>query len=144
GMPGPRPRRSNIPRTFFSGVTEQSEAKVIQVREGSEARGIDIVVAEQKKTYSIYGRVISAESGQPVTGVQLHCGYLSEEPRGIRGISNWGPPGIRSDAKGEFRVSGLFPGKLMLFVSLDRESEVFSEFEVFEVSDSDIRGVEIK
>ena len=144
GVPSLRPSRSNFPRTFFSGVSQQSEANVIEVREGSEAKGIDIVATEPKKTYSIYGRVVSAESGQPVPGVELHCGYLSEERRGIRGITNWGPPGIRSDAKGEFRVPGLLPGKLMLFARLDRESEVFSEFEVCEIGDNDIRGIEIK
>jgi hypothetical protein len=139
-----RPSSSYLPRTFHPNVTQQSEAKVIEVSEGSEATAVDIVVAEAEKTYSIYGRVMSADSGQPVAGVELSCGYISEERRGIRNITGWGPPGARSDAKGEFRLEGLLPGKLMLFGRLDEKSEVYSEVEVREISDSDIHEVELK
>jgi hypothetical protein len=125
-------------------VTQQSEAKVIEVSEGTEITGVDIVVAEAEKTYSIYGRVISADSGQPVAGVELSCGYISEERQGRRNITGWGPPGARSDANGEFRLEGLLAGKLMLFAKLARESEVFSEVEVREISDSDIHDVALK
>src|SRR5262245_20511348 len=125
-----RPSSSYLPRTFHPNVTQQSEAKVIEVSEGTEITGVDIVVAEAEKTYSIYGRVISADSGQPVAGVELSCGYISEERRGIQNITGWGPPGARSDANGEFRLEGLLAGKLMLFAKLDKKSEVFSEAEV--------------
>jgi hypothetical protein len=139
-----RPSSSYLPRTFHPNVTQQSEAKVIEVSEGTEITGVDIVVAEAEKTYSIYGRVISADSGQPVAGVELSCGYISEERKGRRNITSWGPPGARSDANGEFRLEGLLPGKLMLFAKLARESEVFSEVEVREISDSDIHDVALK
>jgi Carboxypeptidase regulatory-like domain len=139
-----RPSSSYLPRTFHPNVTQQSEAKVIEVSEGTEITGVDIVVAEAEKTYSIYGRVISADSGQPVAGVELSCGYISEERQGRRNITGWGPPGARSDANGEFRLAGLLAGKLMLFAKLDQESEVFSEVEVREISDSDIHDVALK
>src|SRR5262245_38161958 len=139
-----RPSSSYIPRTFHPNVTQESEAKVIEVSEGSEITGVDIVVAEAEKTYSVYGRVISADSGQPVAGVKLSCGYISEETKGRRNIAGWGPPGAHSDANGEFRMEGLLPGKLMLFANLDRESEVFSEVEIREISDGDIHDVELK
>jgi hypothetical protein len=135
---------SNLSKTFHPNVTRQSEAKVIEVSEGSEATGADIVVGEAEKTYSIYGRVISADSGLPVAGVELSCGYTSEERRGIRNITGWGPPGARSDANGEFRLEGLLAGKLMLFAKLDQKSEVFSEAEVLEISNSDIHDVALK
>src|SRR5262245_29833677 len=51
-----RPSSSYIPRTFHPNVTQESEAKVIEVSEGSEITGVDIVVAEAEKTYSVYGR----------------------------------------------------------------------------------------
>jgi protocatechuate 3,4-dioxygenase beta subunit len=135
---------SFIPRTFHPNVTRQSEAKVIEVSEGSETSGVNIAVAEAEKTYSVYGRVISADSGQPIAGVELSCGYISEEPRGRPNITGWGPPGVRTDAKGEFRLEGLMPGKLMLYANLDRESEVYSEAEVREISDNDIHDIELK
>jgi hypothetical protein len=139
-----RPSRSYIPRTFHPNVTQESEAKVIEVREGSETTGVDIVVGKAEKTYSIHGRIISAESGQPLTGFELSCGYISEEREGLRNITGWAPPGARSDEKGEFRLEGLLPGKLMLFAKIDRESDVFSEVETREISDSDIHDVELK
>jgi carboxypeptidase family protein len=139
-----RPSNSYLPRTFHPNVTEESKAKVIEVSEGSEIADVNIVVAEARKTYNIYGRVISAESGEPVAGVELSCGYLSENRPGVRGITNWGPPGQRSDAKGEFRLQGLLPGKLMLFVRLDPGNEVYSEVETLEIRESDIQEVEIK
>jgi len=57
-------------QTFHPGVTDQSEAKVVEVGEGLEITGIDIVVSvtETKKTYAISGRVVSAETGRPVMG----------------------------------------------------------------------------
>src|SRR5262245_16993006 len=139
-----RPSSSYLPRTFHPNVTQQSEAKVIEVSEGSAATGGDIVVAEGAKAYRMYGRAVSADSGQPVAGVELSCGYISEERRGIRNITGWGPPGARSDANGEFRLEGLLAGKLMLFAILDQKSEIFSEAEVREISDSDIHDVELK
>ena len=137
-----RPSSSYLPRTFHPNVTRQTEAKVIEVSEGSETTRVDIVVAKTEKTYSVHGRVISADGGQPLAGVELSCGYISEErPRNITG---WGPSGVRSDAKGAFRLEGLLPGKLMLFAKLDQESEVFSEVEVREIRNSDIHDVELK
>jgi Carboxypeptidase regulatory-like domain len=138
------PSNSYLPRTFHPNVTEESKAKVIEVSEGSEITDVDIVVAEARKTYNIYGRVVSAESGEPVAGVELSCGYLSENLPGVRGVTSWGPPGQRSDAKGEFRLQGLLPGKLMLYANLGLGSEVYSEVEALEISESDIREVEIK
>src|SRR5262245_9479761 len=139
-----RPSNSYLPRTFHPNVTEESKAKVIEVSEGSEIADVNIVVAEARKTYSIYGRVVSAESGEPVAGVELSCGYLSENRPGVRGITNWGPPGQRSDAKGEFWLQGLLPGKLMLYANLNLGSEVYSEVEALEINESDIHEVEIK
>jgi len=139
-----RPSNSYLPRTFHPNVTEQSKAKVIEVSEGSEISDIDIAVTEARKTYNIYGRVVSAESGEPVAGVELSCGYLSENLPGVRGITNWGPPGQYSDAKGEFRLQGLLPGKIMLYARLGLGSEVYSEVEALEIRESDIHEVEIK
>jgi carboxypeptidase family protein len=139
-----RPSGSYLPKTFHPNVTQQSEAKVIEVSEGSEAAGVDIVVAEAERTYSIHGRVISADSGQPVAGVELSCGYIPKDPREVQNITGWGPPGARSDATGEFHVEGLLPGKLMLFGRLDRNSEVYSEVESLEIGEGDIHDVELK
>ncbi|HKX31714.1 MAG TPA: carboxypeptidase-like regulatory domain-containing protein [Blastocatellia bacterium] len=141
GAAGMRSASSYLPRTFHPNATEQSEAKVIEVGEGTEAAGVDIAVAAAKKTYQIQGRVRSAEDGQPMAGINLLCAYFSGERQEI---TNWGPSGVRSDANGEFRLQGLLPGRLKLFADFNRESELFSEVEVCEIRDQDLQGIEIK
>jgi hypothetical protein len=132
---------SNIPRTFHPGVTDQSQAKIIEVREGSETADVDIAVAEEKKAYKINGRVVSAEDGQPVRGVDIAFGLMVQDRRRING---WRSLGILSNANGEFRLEGMLPGKYGLFARSDQENGVFSEIEVCDVRDRDLTGVEIK
>ncbi|MCI0524649.1 MAG: carboxypeptidase-like regulatory domain-containing protein [Acidobacteria bacterium] len=59
------------PQTFHPNVTDRAQAKVIEVTEGSESTGIDIILAEHKRSYDIYGRVVNADTGEPVAGVAL-------------------------------------------------------------------------
>src|SRR5262245_7291249 len=133
--------RMNLPRTFHPGVTDPSQAKVIEVGEASETGNVDITVAEEEKTYSIVGRIVSAENGQPFQGVEIAYGFMAQDSRGI---NNWKAPGIRSNKNGEFRLQGILPGRYGLFARSDQENGVFSEIEVCEVYDRDLPGVEIK
>src|SRR2546422_5422482 len=74
-------RREFYPRAFYPNVTSESKAKVIKVSEGSEAEDIDITVPDPKQTYDVYGRVVDASSGQPVTGVEVAIGGVTGEGR---------------------------------------------------------------
>jgi hypothetical protein len=131
----------NLRSTFHPDVAEQSEAKVIEVADGSETADVDIAVAEANKTYSIYGRVISAEDGQPVSGIELAFGSIARDGQRIGSLK---AHGVRSNAKGEFRFEGVLPGKHAILANPDQENGVVSEIEICEVRDSDLRGVEVK
>jgi hypothetical protein len=101
-------RREFYPRVFYSNATIESEAKVIEVSEGSEATNIDITVSDPKQTCDVYGRVVDAGSGQPVAGVEVVVGAVSIEGSYVGGYSG---SGARSGSNGEFRLSGVLPGR---------------------------------
>ncbi|MGH9935806.1 MAG: hypothetical protein ACREAM_06135, partial [Blastocatellia bacterium] len=129
------------PRTFHPDVANESEAKVIEVTEGSENDNIDIAVPEALRTRTVSGRVVNAETGQPVAGIEITCGAMSEDGRYI---SSWGWGGDRSRANGEFHLKGMAPGKYAIFARTESDSEFFSEPVTCDLSDGDVGGIEIK
>ena len=74
--------RAFYPRVFYPNASSESEAKVIEVSEGSEATDVDITVSDPKETRDVSGRVVDADTGQPVEGVRIE----------VRGISSDGLP----------------------------------------------------
>src|SRR5262245_20028086 len=103
-------------KTFHPDVTDQSQAKVVEVDEGEEVIGVDIKVLSVIKTYSIFGRVVNAENGQPVAGASINIGRFSTDGNGT---SSSGPYGIRSNSAGEFQLSNVAPGKYAVFTLSD-------------------------
>jgi Carboxypeptidase regulatory-like domain len=137
---------AQYPKTYHPDVTDRSQAKAVEVGEGDEVTGIDINVGEAKKTYSIFGRVVNADNGQPLAGASISLGALS--PDGSR-MAGWGGPGTRSNSRGEFQLSNVAPGKYAVFTTadygLDRGGvDYFSEPVICEVDEGDKQGIEIK
>ena len=65
-------RRSGFfQRTYHPDVLDPTKATVVEVGEGTEARDVDIKLGRRAPTYTATGRVVDAESGQPVTGGEL-------------------------------------------------------------------------
>ena len=133
-------------KTYHPDVTDQSQAKAVEVGEGDEVTGVDISVGEAKKTYSIFGRVINAENGRPVVGASIGLGTLS--PEGTR-LAGWGGYGVRSNMNGEFQISNVASGRYAAFTAtndynFDQGVSYYSETVICEVGESDIHGVEIK
>jgi protocatechuate 3,4-dioxygenase beta subunit len=142
GIQSPRPSQSRYPRIYHPDRTDQSQAKVIEVGEGFEATGIDIVLGDAKKTYAIYGRVVHGETGQPVSGVQLYFSPISPDGRGVQSWSGSGEP---TNAKGEFRLQGAVKGKYAVFAARGEQgNDFYSEPAHCDVIDSDVHGVEIR
>jgi hypothetical protein len=132
--------RRYYPQTFHPDTTEVSKAKVIELDEGEEATGVDISVGEAKKTFQVLGRVIDADSGQPLPGLEIHFGTY--RPDGS-GVSGW-KTGERSGSRGEFRLNGMIPGKYAAFTASRGNAEYYSDPAPFELIDSNVSGVEIK
>jgi hypothetical protein len=130
------------PRAFYPNVSSEAAAKVIKVTEGSEATNIDITIPDPKKTYNVYGRVVDAASGQPVPGVGLSVGRLTQGGK-LAGGSADGEP---SKPNGEFHLRIVTPGKYAVWASDDGGSDggFISEPAIFDLSEGDVSGVEVK
>lgn len=128
------------PRMYHPDATEEAQAKVIEVTDGSEATGVDISVAEPGRTYDIYGRIVNGDTGQPVAGVELAYGTPLRNGR----IGAWGSNGERSGPTGEFRLSGVLPGRYGIFAQNTGDSDFYSDPVMCEIGDGDVHGIEVK
>jgi len=131
--------RTFYPRVFYPKATSESEAKVIEVSEGSETTNVDITVSDPKEARDVSGRVVDASTGEPVEGVRIE----------ISGVSSDGSPrdaGIESESgpNGAFRVSGLLPGRYALLTDSRWNKGFVSDPVIFDVSEGDASGIELK
>jgi hypothetical protein len=128
------------PQTYHPGVSDPSKARVVEIREGAETAGVDIFIAGLIKTYNIKGRVVNAETGNPVEGIGIR--YAGREKEGGIFVSSLRP--ARSNAGGEFQFQGVFPGKYNISPVKGGTNEYFSEPALCEITDGDAGGVEVK
>lgn len=134
--------RAFIEQTFHPDATEQAKAKLIEVEEGQGASDVDIRIAKMKNSYEASGRVVDAQTGQPVAGVGLSFGAIHPSTGRIAGWVSGGP---RTDTNGEFQMLGLRAGKYEVFISgLDDKREYYSDPITLTVTNSDLAGIEIR
>jgi hypothetical protein len=136
-------RREIYPRAFYPSGTSESEAKVIEVSEGSEATNIDITVTDPKQTQDVYGRVVDAGSGQPVAGVEVVLGGVTRDGRYSGGYLG---SGARSGPNGEFRMFGVLPGKCAILARSDELSGggFISDPVIVDIGEDTVIGVEVR
>ncbi len=138
-------------RTFHPEATDVSQATPITVEAGKEVSEIDIRLTSLE-TFAAVGRVIEAESGNPVVGVlighssvrtggrgQMPAPQMPQIPGGTDGMSG---------EEGAFRIEGLARGRYSVYVAQDSQNpattEYYSEPTTFEITGSDATGLEIK
>ncbi|HKQ79762.1 MAG TPA: carboxypeptidase-like regulatory domain-containing protein [Blastocatellia bacterium] len=131
----------SYPRVYYPNARSEVDAKVVEVAEGSEATDIDITVHDPTKSHGVYGRVVNADTGQPVSGMDLIVTGLTQDGKPMGG---WEEIAERSKANGEFRLMGVAPGRYALFARTDLSgpSEIISEPVIFDVVEGDTTGVE--
>jgi protocatechuate 3,4-dioxygenase beta subunit len=129
-------------RTFHPDTTDESKAKVIDIKPGGENENVDIRIARPTKGYAASGRVIDAETGRPVPGVMIHYGIL-KETRSSTSLSfnlvNW-----PTNSAGEFRLEGLSPNNYKVGVANLEKSDFYSDQVDFEIVSGDVTGLEVK
>lgn len=129
-------------QTFHPDVTEQAQAKVVEVDEGQVATDVDIRIGKRKNAYEVAGRVVDAQTGQPVGGVGLGFGLIHPSTGRIIG---WTSGGNRTDASGEFQLLGLQSGKYSIVIrSTGDKDEYYSDPVTVEVTKDDLAGIEIR
>ena len=140
GLTRPRSEKGDsYKQTFHPGVTDQSKAITINVKEGVVSRGVDITVGPALKTYVVTGRILDAD-GKPLPHIQLTIITGSEDGKSKTHASgSWS-----SDSKGEFRVEGALPGHYQIAPQSDTSSNSFGDPIAFEVKDEDVSGLEIR
>jgi 5-hydroxyisourate hydrolase-like protein (transthyretin family) len=130
--------RRKSSETFYPDATDQNQAKIIEVKEGAEVTNIDIRLGAGKDAYEAAGRVVDAETGQPLPRVSVLCMEADERMR--HGIS------ATTDDEGRFTCANLAPGRydLSLWERMRVSSVYYNEKIRFEVTDSDVSGLEVK
>lgn len=131
----------SYPLTFYPSVTEEVNAKVVDVSEGGEATGIDIKLPQQNTLYVASGRVIDATTDAPVAGVRLGFNAVlnTEDRFGGGGVTR-----AATTAQGEFQLPRLRPGKYLAYLRPEEGSEFYSDPINFEIIGGDISGLELK
>src|SRR5262249_24734354 len=57
--------------TFHPDAVDEAQARIVELRSGEEAANVDIKIAAPVKGYVVTGRVVDADSGDPVPGVMV-------------------------------------------------------------------------
>lgn len=134
----------NRTHTCHPNATEVAQAKIVEVSHGGEATGVDITLAPSAKTYEARGRMLDAETGQPVANLSYGFGVFGPDGKhiGHRGYSN-----AKTNAAGEFRFDNLLPGRYAVFVVVVRDGDApnyYSDALPFEIADANLRGLVLK
>lgn len=123
---------------YYPGVTDESKAARVNVQPGNEVEKIDIKLASPDNTYTVTGRVVETETGSPQPNIE--CGVANRNNNRSFGLSE----DCRSDTNGELRIENLAPGRYTLFAKLEPNTDFYSEGTPFEITNSDLDGLEIK
>ncbi|MEP7273112.1 MAG: carboxypeptidase-like regulatory domain-containing protein [Acidobacteriota bacterium] len=131
--------RAHYRRTFSPEAVEEAQARIIEVSPGVEVENIDIklVSAAESRTFTATGRVIEAESGKSVAGLMIT--YTATRA----GSGSFGMGTSATNSQGEFRWEGLKPNSYRASVLGLEASENYGEPIEFEISGSDVTGLEI-
>ncbi len=135
----PSRNRPTFQRMFHPGVAEFGEARVVEISEGSEATNIDITVGQMMRTFVASGVVIDGETNQPVPNARIAYQRLAE--------GNYAPfmgNSSVSNARGEFRLENVTPGKYSVFVLSQPNGDAMVDPVKIDVIDQDVNGLTLK
>jgi hypothetical protein len=132
-------RRFAYPRTFHPSVVEEAKATVVEVATGGETTNVDITLSRRAESFSASGRIVEARNSQPLAGVTF--GYAASRENGR--MSGAPVRDLQTDAEGKFVIPKLTPGRYVVFVSSNRDTNVYSEMLPFEVTNGDVTGLEL-
>jgi protocatechuate 3,4-dioxygenase beta subunit len=133
---------SQYVKTFYPSVEDESRATILEIKEGTEIANVDITVNKPGKGFSVSGRVIDADSGAPAASVYIGHSVVNESNQLVGGMNF---SGTQTDANGKFQLEGLRPGRYAVYtVASSLENSTYSEPVDFDVTDSDVTGIELK
>ncbi|HKQ77311.1 MAG TPA: hypothetical protein VJ810_26670 [Blastocatellia bacterium] len=132
--------RGRSASTFHPGVTEESQAKPIEVLAGKVVENVEIRLPPITRDYEASGRVVDEATGQPITKIKLDWGEIGIDLKRVGSYIL----GHASNERGEFRLPDLKQGRYTVCVSSSSLNEYYSDQISFEIVDQDVTGLEIK
>lgn len=154
GRGGPaRPGARNATKyaqTYHPDAVEVAQATTLEVAPGKVIENADIRMGEPLKRYVASGRVVDADTGQPLLGLSIAASPTNGQtggngPAGVGGQGGFGGNNnaTSSNAKGEFTLAGLLPGNYSASLqrNFDSASSYYGNAVAFQIIDSDVSGL---
>ena len=133
-----QPTRVIYKQVFYPDATEQIKATIIEVKEGSEAKDIDIALGSPVQTFIASGRIIDQEKGVPVPNIRIAL----QRRQGDR--FEMVESSAVSNSLGDFQAEGLLPGKYGVLMFGTPDPEIRVESLLFDVIDADVTGLTVR
>jgi hypothetical protein len=132
--------RGRHERTFHPDVRDQSKAAIVELKEGGEAKNIDIKLGSATQTYAVSGHVIDAETGLPIARAGVRF-MIVRQGQGPSSPSF----GLQADERGEFSFEGLASGHYTALATSEfYGGNFYSDPVNFEVVDHNVSGLVLK
>ena len=131
--------RTTFKRAFHPATPDAAQATVIEVSEGGEVTNVDIMLGRGLTSYSASGRIVDAQTGQPLANV----GYGMVHYVGPSSTSSMST-GAVSNSRGEFRLDNLVPGKYAVQIRAQAGTSWRADDVPFEVVDEDVTDVVVR
>lgn len=128
--------RSIYKQVFYPDATDQTQAKVIEVGEGTEAANVDIALGRALPTFAASGRVVD-EKGPPASNMRF--GLQRNVDRRVDFVNTFG-----TNSQGDFTIEGLIPGTYAIFLLPDQSGGKRLETLTFDIIDQDLSGLTVK
>ena len=126
-------------QTFYPGTLIKEEAYPIEISLEAEVTGVDITVGRSKRSFTARGRVVDAATGKTLLGKRrLFVSYKRRNGGGM------GFDGDQVNDDGSVEIAGLLSGRFTASVVFKGDSDWYSDKVEFEITDSDVNGLEIK
>ncbi len=71
--------RGYYKQTFYPDTNDATKATVVELNEGGETANIDIVVGRRASTYRVSGRIVDADTQEPMSASQVAYGFMPKD-----------------------------------------------------------------
>ncbi len=139
GRPGAR-TATKYAKTYHPDAVEVAQATTLEITPGKLIENADIRLGDPLKRYVASGRVVDADSGQPLAGL-----LITASVNGGRGGPGGSDNSTTSTASGEFTLSGLLPGDYAagLGRSANSSTNYYGKTVSFQITDGNVTGLTV-
>jgi protocatechuate 3,4-dioxygenase beta subunit len=125
----------------YSTIADKTGRSMITIGAGEDIANVDITLGNPPPMYEAAGRAVD-DSGKAVAGAIYYSYLVSDEGEMAGSFMITGDD--RTDRDGQFRISGLAPGRYAVSLSFDDQSGAYSDPANFVVADGNVTGIQVK